>query len=174
MPASSTVSFFDGLEVSTEPTVEPNPVYYTDDCLNFTVSVENNNSKYEWADDSVVRWRVTIDGEERDSGKIQFGPLENGEKEQAKIQTGALSYEGHGVLEFTSGGASGNSDSPLRTLHPGKWGSGDPAYSFSVWDKSHYQASIRRPKQLQVGIILTSIALIGFAVLQILLSTGGV
>jgi hypothetical protein len=100
---------------------------------------------------------------------VRFGPVEKGESECLEIQCGPLTYEGHAVcgisgkraLNHNDEGVKITSDRPDKHL---------PVYSFSVWDESHYESTVRRPKKLQFAIIFTSIVLTVFAAIQIILS----
>lgn len=42
-----------------------------------------------------------------------------------------------------------------------------PCYTFSAWDKSQYDVTVRTPERLQWGTIVTAIALIIFAAVQV-------
>lgn len=173
MPATQTITTFDGLEIRVEPVEEPDPVYFTSDEPEFDVHLRNNDAKYEFSEDSAFRWTIeTNPMQVVHTGEVEFGPLDHGEETTVTVGGKVLAYEGHGVLGIATSGASGKNDSHRWELNAGRQGSADPAYSFSVWDKSDYNASIRQPKRMQLAMIATSVILIVFALLQILLAMG--
>jgi len=167
MPATQKVVEFEGLSFDVTPHEEPDPVYFTDQRPEFDVTITNEDSKYEWADDSCFRWQIEIDGRPVHEGIEYFGPLDFGESETVRVGGKVLAFEGHAVLNISAGGASGNDDSDRWSLRAGNSREMDPGYTCRVWDKSHYDAQIRRPERLQKGIILTSLVLICFAIIQL-------
>ncbi|MFC7060099.1 hypothetical protein [Halovenus salina] len=170
MPASQEVTMFEGLTFRVEPVEKPDPVYFTDQAPEFEVTIENDGSEYDFDGDSEFSWSITTDPTQIvHEGTRQFGPLEDGDTETVIIGNKLLAYEGHGTVGIGAAGASGSEDG-FRTLRPGRSPSYDPAYSFSVWDRSHYKASIRNPKRLQKALIFTSIVLILFAFIQLLIA----
>jgi len=172
MPASRDTEPFDGFVVTAEPVEEPDPVFYTDQTPKFEITFTNaENAKYRWGDDSKIRWNLIL-GRQQEvvySEKVEPGPLERGEETTVTVETDVLAYEGHGVFAISSLGAIGSE--PSR-LDPNR-GTGDPLYTFSVWDKSHYEASIQQPKHLQIGLVVTSIVLIIFAFIQVAIAVIG-
>lgn len=172
MPATQTITVFDGLEINVEPVEEPDPVYFTSDEPKFDVHVQNNNAKYEFSEDSALRWTIeTNPMQVVHTGEVQFGPLDHGEETTVTVGGKVLAYEGHGILGISTSGASGKNESHRWELNAGRQRFADPAYSFSVWDESDYNASIRQPKRMQLAMISTSVILIVFALIQILLAT---
>jgi hypothetical protein len=166
MPATQTIDVFDGLEFSVEPAEAPAPVYYTSDKPEFDVHIQNKDAKYDFSEESVFTWTI----ETMHTNEVEFGPLNRGEETTVTVGGKVLAYEGHGVFGIATGGASGKSGSDRRELNSGRAKSADPAYSFHVWDNSHYDASIRQPKRLQLAMFGTSVLLILFAVVQVLLA----
>ncbi|QLD84792.1 hypothetical protein HWV23_03375 [Natronomonas halophila] len=171
MPAGQTVDHYDCLKFDVEPDVHPDPVYFTEQSPAFQVHITNDNSKYEWWEHSDFGWNMVVDGDVVRSEREIFGPLDNGESTKTTIEPGVLAYEGHGVIEIYTGKAGQRRDTTRRNLHSNDERNCDPAYSFSVWDESHYEATVRRPKQLQKGIIFTSAVLIIFAFIQLVLAS---
>lgn len=55
MPATQTITVFDGLEIEVEPVVEPDPVYFTSDEPEFNIHLRNNDAKYNFSEDSEIR-----------------------------------------------------------------------------------------------------------------------
>jgi hypothetical protein len=173
MPATQTIDIFDGLEFRVEPVKDPDPVYFTSDKPEFNVHIQNNDAKYDFSEESTFTWTIeTNPMQVVHTGEVEFGPLDCGEETTVTVGGKVLAYEGHGVFGIDTGGASGKSDSDRRELNAGRASSADPAYSFHVWDNSHYEASIRQPKRLQLAIFATSVLLILFAVIQVVLATG--
>ncbi|MFC7251091.1 hypothetical protein ACFQJ5_14750 [Halomicroarcula sp. GCM10025324] len=172
MPATQTITIFDGLEIKVEPVEEPDPVYFTSDEPEFNIHLRNNDAEYEFSEGSALLWTIeTNPMQVVHSGEVEFGPLDHGEETTVTVGGKVLAYEGHGVLGVASG-ASGTNDSHRWELNAGRRNSADPAYSFSVWDESDYNASIRRPKRMQLAMVGTSVILIVFALIQILLAMG--
>lgn len=173
MPATQVIDVFDGLEFRVEPHREPDPVYFTSDEPEFNVHILNNDSKYEFTKDSAVRWTIESDPENVvHTGDIEFGPLDHGEETTVTVGGRVLAYEGHGVLGISISGASGENGVGQRKLKAGTEASSRPAYSFHVWDESHYNSAIERPRKLQLAMVGTSIVLIGFAAIQVFLALG--
>jgi hypothetical protein len=173
MPATQTIDVFDGLEIRVEPVEGPDPVYFTDQEPEFDVHLRNNGAKYEFTGDSTFRWTIeTSPMQVIHTGEAKFGPLDYGEETTVTVGGKVLAYEGHGVLGISTTGASGVNDSDRWKLNSGRANSADPAYSFSVWDESDYNASVRQPRRLQLAVLLTSVMLILFALIQVLLAAG--
>ncbi|TQQ82606.1 hypothetical protein EGH24_03905 [Halonotius terrestris] len=171
MPVSYTQEVH-GLEITAEPVEEPSPVLWTD--TEPTIDVEfNNTTDNTWTADTAVHLRTQIDDNIVWSEEVEIGAdLPPGESTNVSVDAKPLTYEGHAVLGFSiSGGVNVNNENHPSSLNPG----GDdylirPTSAFSVWDKSHYDATVRRPKQFQKGIIFTSIVLIIFAGIQLWLA----
>ena len=173
MPATQPIEVFDGLEFRVEPVDSPDPVYFTSDNPEFDVHIRNNDAKYDFSNESAFTWTIeTNPMQVVHSNEAEFGPLDRGEETTVTVGGKTLAYEGHGVFGIATGGASGNGGSDRMDLKSGRAKSADPAYSFHVWDNSHYDASIRQPKRLQLALIITSVLLIIFAVVQVLLALG--
>jgi hypothetical protein len=171
MPATQTIDVFDGLEIRVEPVQEPDPIYFTSDEPEFDVHLQNNDAKYEFAEESAFRWTIeTNPMQVIHTDEVEFGPLDYGEEKTITVGEKVLAYEGHGVLGISTAGASGVSGSDRWELNSGKASSADPAYSFSVWDESDYTASVEQPKRLQLAMLVTSVMLIVFALIQVLLA----
>lgn len=173
MPATQTINIFDGLEINVEPVEEPDPVYFTSDVPEFNIHLRNNDAKYEFSEGSEILWTIeTNPMQVVHAGEVEFGPLDHGEETTVTVGGKVLAYEGHGVLGIATSGAAGKNESHRWELNSGRRNSADPAYSFSVWDESDYNASIRRPKHMQLAMVGTSVILIVFALIQILLAIG--
>lgn len=173
MPATQTIDVFDGLEFYVEPVEAPDPVYYTSDKPEFDVHIRNNDAKYEFSEESAFTWTIeTNPMQVVHTNEVEFGPLDRGEETTVTVGGKVLAYEGHGIFGIDTSGASGEDSSGRRELKSGHAKSADPAYSFHVWDNSHYDASIRQPKHLQLAMLGTSVLLIIFAVIQVLLAIG--
>ena len=171
MPAATKQIVFDGLEFTAKPVKKPDVVYFTHESPEFEVTLYNNDSKYEWAEESQFTWAIDISPKGVvHSDTVEFGPLDYGEEVSFTVGGEVLSYDGHGVLGVAAGSASGRGGSDRRALNSRKARDAKPVYSFSVWDKSIYDASVRQPKRLQKYLIITTIALIVFAVIQIRLA----
>jgi hypothetical protein len=161
-----------GLEITAEPAEEPFPVLWTDS--EPTINVEfNNTSDDTWTSDTTVHVRTQIDDNVVWSDEVKMGTdLLPGESIEVSVDATPLTYEGHAVLGFSiSSGDNVNNDDHPSSLNAG---AEDyklyPTSAFSVWDKSHYISTVRRPKQFQKGIIFTSIVLIVFAAVQLWLA----
>jgi len=173
MPATQTIDVFDGLEFNVEPVEEPDPVFFTSDNPEFNVHIRNNDAKYDFSEGSTFRWTIeTNPMQVVHTNEVEFGPLDHGEETTVTIGGKVLAYEGHGVVGIATSGASGTKESGRRELLTGRANSADPAYSFHVWDNSHYDASIQQPKRLQRAMFGTSVLLIVFALIQVLLAIG--
>lgn len=168
MPAKQKQTYFEGLIFEVEPVEEPSPVFFTNQSPKFEITISNESSKYEFAEESEFRWTITTSPMQVVyTEEVSFGPLDHGEETKITVGGKVLSYDRHGVFGISVGGASGKKGSRRRRLTPGTKGNSNPTYSYSVWDKSQYEASIRRPQTLQKYLIYTSLALIIFAAVQI-------
>jgi len=173
MPATQTIEVFDGLEFSVEPVEEPDPVYFTSDKPEFNVHIRNRDAKYDFSEGSKFQWTIETDPMEViHAGEAEFGPIDRGEETTVTVGGEVLAYEGHGVFGISAGSASPASGTDRHELRSGGVNTAEPTYSFHVWDNSHYAASVRRPKRLQIAMFLTSVMLILFAAFQILLAMG--
>ncbi|MFC6616095.1 hypothetical protein ACFQAS_14365 [Halopenitus salinus] len=156
-----------GLKIGAEPRDKPSPVLWTDSQPTVEVTF-SNNSDVQWREDTAVHFWIEIDDDVVWSQNVEMGmELAPGETTTVTVETGPLTYEGHAVLGFSiSSGININSEP--RSLEPGdSTYTLHPTSAFSVWDRSHYVSTVKRPKQFQKGIIFTSIVLILFAGVQL-------
>jgi len=168
MPASQEIESHGGLKIYVTAVDEPEPVYYTDERPKFKIELTNDDSNYDvWAEDSKLVWDIVIDGNSTHEDALHFGPLENGDTESHIVQSNVLSHEGHGVFGISTGSVAHVDGGEKGRMNASRSRSSKPAYSFSVWDESHYDAQIRRPQKLQKGNLILSGALIFFALVQI-------
>ncbi|MFC7028521.1 hypothetical protein ACFQH8_16050 [Halomicroarcula sp. GCM10025710] len=104
MPATQTITIFDGLEIKVEPVEEPDPVYFTSDEPEFNIHLRNNDAEYEFSEGSALLWTIeTNPMQVVHSGEVEFGPLDHGEETTVTVGGKVLAYEGHGVLGVASG-----------------------------------------------------------------------
>jgi hypothetical protein len=171
MPAKPTYEPYDGLTITANAAPEPDPVMWTDSEPVFKVTFRNSeeaDSETIWGEGSSIRLVLKVDGDPVWDGEVEFGPLGYGEEQTVEVDTAPLTYEGHAVLAVAVGGASGlNSDRPTELRAGRGTNTNNAIYAFSVWDKSHYEATVGTPKRLQAAIIGTSVVLIIFAAVQL-------
>lgn len=172
MPASRIRSPYDGFEITAEPVDDPTPAFWTKSKPEFEIQFTNSeDAKCEWSDDCSIRVGVDVDGERVWTDSVDFGPIGYGESDSTRVTAEPLTLEGHGVLGVANSGVSDlRSDRPSTMSEARGNVSLHPIYTFGVLDRSKYEATIKRPKQLQGAIILTSVVLIFFAAVQIWLA----
>lgn len=170
MPVTQTQTYYDEIDITAEPVKNPSPVLWTDDEPTIEVGFADHGDT-KWSDETTVRLHIQIDGDQIWNKKITLGPIEPDESKSVRVDAPPLTYEGHAIVGVSiRGGRNVNNEKHPSALQAGRSGSDpDPTAAFSVWDESHYEATVRRPKQLQKGIILTSVVLVLFAALQIYL-----
>ncbi len=161
-----------GLEITVSPADEPSPVLWTDTEPTLEVLFKNT-SDITWLDETEVHVRIEIDDNVVWSEEVKMDrDLSPGESTKVSVKSTPLTYEGHAVVGFSISGV----ENATNDDHPSSLNSGNNTYklhptsAFSVWDESHYISTVRRPKQFQKGIILTSVVLILFAAVQLWLA----
>ncbi|UHQ98025.1 hypothetical protein HYG81_20610 (plasmid) [Natrinema zhouii] len=148
MPASQEID--DYLTVNAKPIRPPDSVFFTDQSPEFEVEIANS-SEYHFTEGSQITWATAIgDGRPRPvhSGTIDID-LEPNESKTYIVEDDLLSFEGHGVFGIAFGGHSGQDTSNPRKLHSRPAKDYDPLYTFTVWDRSHYETVHEQPKDLQ-------------------------
>lgn len=165
-----------GLRFEVEPVEPPEPVYFTDQSPEFKITITNTEqSETKYSEDNEIRWTVDTDPMQVvHSGKVEFGPLDIGDKETHIVGGEKPMYDGHSVVGIDISGVNSLTGSGPATVEPGRNQNGEPVYSFSVWDRFDYEASVKGPKRLQKGAILTSVVLIVFAFVQVVLAISGI
>ncbi|WP_152418725.1 hypothetical protein [Halorubrum hochstenium] len=161
---------YHGFEISIETEPEPSPVLWTHQTPTLKITFENTQeSTTEWSEDNSIRVAIEVDGDQVWTDIVGFGPLDHGKSKTIRIEGAPLTFEGHAVVGVISGGVSNpNSDDRRAGMNPGSASQTiSPCYAFSVWDESHYDATVRTPKRLQWASVVTSAALIFFALVQI-------
>jgi hypothetical protein len=165
MPASQTIDYGDRglLKISIEPIDEPESVYYTEDKPEFDLVIRNQTNREiqtregdKWAG---LRWVVEIEpGVEKTlaSGGIDLS-IPPGGKQRERITPGLLAYETSAVLGVGGFGLSGvdeGSDEPL-VFDAGSSQEvvSQVLYTFTIRDRSHYDAVHEQPKRLQWMVV---------------------
>jgi len=168
MPSSRSAKIADGVHVDAVPKKDPAPVYWTDDCPKFEITISVAEDADDMiAADSSIRFLIWIDDSISINEIQRFGPIDKGESVTIEYECEPLTYEGHAVCGVSAKtsivrnekGTGVTSNRPERHK---------PVYSFAVWDESHYESTVKRPKHLQYAIIFTSAVLIGVSVLEAL------
>lgn len=166
MPASQTVDYGDRgyLEISIEPIGEPESVYFTGDKPEFDLVIKNlTNRKIRTRDGNTwagIRWVLEIEpgvGKKLAGGGIDLSIPPGGEQRE-RIELGLLAYETSAVLGVGGFGLTGGdreSDEPL-VFDAGSSQEvvSQVLYTFSIWDRSHYEAVHQQPKRLQWLIVI--------------------
>jgi len=167
MPSSRSAEIAKGVEVEVAPKEERDPVYWTDDRPVFEMSVSVGQEANDMiSSSSSVRFSIWIDDSISINKVQKFGPIKKGGSERLEVECEPLTYEGHavcGVSAKTSISGGDDEGDKITSNRPEKH---KPVHSFSVWDKSHYESTVRRPKHLQYAIIFTSFVLIVVSVLE--------
>jgi hypothetical protein len=193
MPASQPVTFHESLEATVKPVdegeddglsllqrarneVEPGEtsggrrtIYFTDERPRFTVEI-TNNTEYDFVEGSSVSWYIAIgDGMPKPvyQGKLDI-EIPQGESREYEFGGELLAFEGHGVIGLSAGSHSGKGDSVERELRPGSGTNYSPAYSFSVWDRDHYQVIHERPKEMQKTAMIITFVVAMVGILQLM------
>ena len=172
MPASRIKTYYDGFEITAKPVEGPSPAFWTKSTPTFEIQFSNSeDSMCEWSDDCSIRVGISVDGERVWTDTVDFGPIGYGESDSAQVTAEPLTLEGHGVLGVGTSGVTDLRNETPSTMNEGRKDMNlNPIYTFGVLDKSQYEATVEKPKQLQRAIILTSVVLIAFAAVQIWLA----
>jgi hypothetical protein len=162
MPASQTVCYTDNeyVELSINAIDEPDDVYFTHQTPEFELVMKNTTERHIKNLDrkSGLRWVLALGPGESHvlaGGDIDLsiGP---GDTQRETISPGLLGYEGNAVLGVTGVSLSGSHNSGEGPIRYGK-GPNDALkhilYTFTIWDRSHYEAVHEQPKRLQKWII---------------------
>lgn len=164
MPASQTVDYggHGYLQVDIEPKSEPESVYFTDQTPIFEITIENlTNRNIEGMDGRPpIGWVLGVGPSLEETiahGGINcaLGP---GETQTTEIEPGLLAYEKNAVLGLARlNGMSGDHDrggDPIE-MKAGPRGRIDQIlYTFTIWDRSHYEAIHEQPKKLQKWVVV--------------------
>ncbi|UHQ98242.1 hypothetical protein HYG81_19350 (plasmid) [Natrinema zhouii] len=164
MPASQKLE--NHFTVEAEPVIEPDPVFFTDESPEFDLKVTNNED-FEIGNGATIRWVLAI-GSGKPEPVHKGGErviLDPGETKTYRVGGDLLSYDGHGVFGVAYGSPLGNDGT--RKLHTRSHDSYKPLYSFSVWDRSQYDAVHEQPKRNQKWIVASSILVAILAIIQV-------
>lgn len=168
MPASRTVELHDGIYGVVKPKNETKPIYFTDEDPVFVVEITNEND-FDLGNDSTVQWTIGI-GEGKPEPVFQ-GLIEievpAGETRTYEIGEEYLSYEGHAVIGLGAGGLTGKNSKNERTLRKPAGTMTSPSFSFSIWDREHYEVVHEIPRERQKYALYVSAAIAFFAFVQL-------
>lgn len=172
MPASRTVEVFRGkIEAEVEPVEAHREVFFTDEAPDFKL-ILRNTSEHNFVEGSEIKWCIAIGSgrpEPFHSEDVGFELPPGGEVE-LDIGGEVLAYEGHGVIGVDTGSASGRGD-PDYELNAGRRPENyDAVYSFSVWDRSQYEAQHEYPLLLQKRSVYLTAGIVVFAFLSLLVA----
>lgn len=185
MPANQTIDYGNRgyLEVDIEPIDEPESVYYTGDKPEFDLVISNQTNREiqtregdRWAG---LRWVLEIEpgvGKKLAGGAIDLSIPPGGEQRE-RIKPGLLAYETGAVLGVGGFGLSGDdqeNDEPL-VFDAGSSQEvvSQVLYTFTIWDRSHYEAVHEQPKRLQLLVIVFAFLTAVLAAVQLyILATG--
>jgi hypothetical protein len=175
VPASQTLDYTHHgyLELRINPIDEPENVYFTEQRPKFEIVVSNKSDRYVTTKgEGGMRWILGIDptGQETiASGSFHFH-LDPGEEHTEVIEPGLLAYESNAVMGVTG-------VSTTETKRSGKdailfdVGIQDNIkkilYTFTIWDRSHYDAVHEQPKKLQKWVVYLSVLVVVLAVIQL-------
>jgi hypothetical protein len=133
----------------------------------FKITVRNPTD-YHFTEGSEFTWCLAI-GTGRpeiihqNDVEFELGP---GEESTFLIGDHTFAFEGHGVIGVQSGAARGRGD-PEYTLQSRMNQNYHPTYTFSVWDRSHYDVVHEQPKRLQKIAMWLTGGVVVFSLVQL-------
>ena len=177
MPASKEIYYhrYQNIRVWVEPLHEPDRVYFTDESPEFDLVLSNETDRHVTThEDEGIYWVLAI------------GP---GIPEAYKWRSEKVDIEPHGEQRIRIGGEllahEGNASIAINqnvTLRGGK--DHEPIildvsrfhkenlrnlYTFTIWDRTHYESIHEQPKRLQKWVVVLSVLVVLLAVIQIVL-----
>ncbi|AHZ23563.1 hypothetical protein E6P09_14240 [Haloferax mediterranei ATCC 33500] len=174
MPASQEVEIHrDWVTAEVKPKETDRDIYFTDESPEFTLSVSNHLDA-DLREDSRLTWSIAVgdgypDPYVREHLEI---PVPANETVDFTIGGEQLAFEGHGIVGLSAGGMGGpRSDEPV--LQKSTSNSYNPALSFSIWDREHYDVIHRQPKRTQELALLSSVAVVILAIIQVSIALEG-
>lgn len=177
MPAKQTVDYGNKgyLDISIELIDEPESVYFTEDEPTFEFVMRNKTDRViqGTSGSSGLRWEIEL-GPGVGAGRLASGEIEleiepNGVQREM-ISPGLLAFEGNAVLGVMIGVADDvdeDSDEPIEFTFSGAM---QVLYTFTIWDRSQYEAIHEHPKRLQEKVVSLQKWVIGLAGLTALLA----
>lgn len=171
MPASQAVDVFRGLTVEVKPVDEEPDVFFTDQSPKFKLIVRNVTD-YNFVEGSELTWYLAIGpGMPEPVYKKDLSiEVPTGEKREYEIGGELLAFDGHGVVGVLAGGASGRGEPDYELRSAGALNNYEPAYTFSVWDRSYYKSAHEHPQKLQKIAIFATGAIVLFSLVQLVIT----
>lgn len=175
MPAKQKIDYrnLGYLEITIDPDEEPENVYFTCDEPKFDLVFRNKTDKEirTREDESWTGVQWVLELEPGADTKLAIGDvrlsIEPGREHRERIKPGLLAYESNAVLGLTGGGVELKDEDEDEFIELSSNISqkyiDHILYTFTIWDKSHYEAVHEQPKRLMKYII-------GFGFLTVILA----
>lgn len=182
MPANRTYTFTDDANMDGDVVVRADletvdsGVYFTDDDLSFTITIEND-SDYTLKEPYIEVIVAVGDGKPEPLSRITHEPEDilPGDNCNLTGSVDAMVLEGHAIVGVVTPSLR-SIDTGEKTVHYsadyGAKGTYEPLASFTVWDRDHYREVHERPQQAQRLAAFTSLAVVYLAMLQFSASIG--
>lgn len=175
MPASTEVDYRkDMIRVWVEPLDEPDGVYFTDESPEFELVVKNETDrKVTTHEGDGIYWTLAIGpgipkAYKQDGEKIEIEP---GGEQRIRVGGELLAHEGNASIAINRAvRLRGGIDNDPLILDPTfKSENLQNLYTFTIWDRSHYEAVHEQPKRLQKWVVFLSLLVALLAAIQIVI-----
>ena len=168
MPGYQTVSLDDLAEFTVHGDTEGrNTVYFTDQHPSFRIEVKNiSDGVISGGFAAAIIFDTT--GPTNTPEEQYRMSLEEGETNEVIFEPGLLAHQGTAILTVFKGGGFEQclpEEQPSTMAQPPQ--AGEPAHTFTVWDRDFYRVNYLRPRWTQYVAAILAILIILVGVLQI-------
>lgn len=177
MPASSEVFYtrYEKIRIDVDPLHEPDRVYFTDEAPEFELVLMNETDQHVTSyEDEGIYWALALGTGIPEAYKWESEEVEIEPHGEQRITIGGelLAHEGNASIAINRNiGLRGGKDHDPLTLDPTPYNKDNllNLYTFTIWDRSHYEAVHEQPKRLQKWVVRLSILVALLATIQIVI-----
>lgn len=175
MPASTEIYYsrYENIRIGVEPVEEPDSVYFTDEAPEFELVITNETDRHvtSYEDEGVI-WVLALGTGIPEAYKWESEEVEIEPHGEQRIRIGGelLAHEGNASIAINRNiGFRGNSSDDPIVLDPGPFDKENlrNLYTFTIWDRSHYEEVHEQPKRLQKWVVFLSVLVALLAAIQI-------
>lgn len=177
MPASTELYYqrYENIRVSVEPFQEPDRVYFTDESPEFELVLSNETDRHVTSHEGEgIYWVLALGTGIPEAYKwgTEEVKIEPHGEQRIRIGGELLAHEGNASIAINRNlSLRGGRDHDPIILDAGPFDKQNlqTLYTFSIWDRSHYEEVHEQPKRLQRWVVLLSLLVALLAAIQIII-----
>lgn len=177
MPASTELYYqrYENIRVSVEPFQEPDRVYFTDESPEFELVLSNETDRHVTSHEGEgIYWVLALGTGIPEAYKwgTEEVKIEPHGEQRIRIGGELLAHEGNASIAINRNlSLRGGRDHDPIILDAGPFDKQNlqTLYTFSIWDRSHYEEAHEQPKRLQRWVVLLSLLVALLAAIQIII-----